>query len=282
MGLVNALTVDVEDYFHVQAFADVIERSAWGKYRLRVEYNTRRLLEIFDNKRVRASFFILGWVAERCPSLVKEIREAGHRIGCHSYGHGLIYEGSKDDFRDDLRRARNIIEDTTGVQVKSFRAPSFSITARSLWALDILGEEGFEYDSSIFPILHANYGISSAPRFPYLRELSSGLKIKEFPPSTVQIFGRNLPVAGGGYLRLLPIGLTAWAIRYLNDTERQPAMVYLHPWELDADQPRIGASWVSRFRQYQNLRSTESKCLRLLDEFSWAPMEDVLASRWNS
>jgi polysaccharide deacetylase family protein (PEP-CTERM system associated) len=279
MGLLNAMTVDVEDYFHVQAFTGVVRRSDWDRYPIRVEQNTLRLLEMFGLRQIRATFFLLGWVAERCPKLVQAISKAGHRIGCHSYAHQAIYEGSPADFRSDLRRAKQIIEDSIGIAVTSFRAPSYSITSSTLWALDILVEEGFEYDSSIFPVVHDNYGIPDAPRFPHVKDLRSGLRIKEFPPSTVRVLGSNLPVAGGGYLRLFPYSVTAWAIRRLNETERQPAMVYLHPWELDPDQPRVAASWISRFRHYQNLDTTEAKCSKLLDEFSWAPMEEVLEQK---
>ena len=279
MGILNAITVDVEDYFHVQAFAGIVDNRDWNLYPSRVERNTLRLLEMFARRHVRATFFVLGWVAERYPSLVQQICKAGHRVGCHSYAHRAIYEGNQIEFRNDLRRARHALEDVTGAAVTSYRAPSYSITARTLWALEILGEEGFEYDSSIFPIVHDHYGIPEAPRFPYVRHLLSGRQIKEFPPSTVRILGSNIPVAGGGYLRLFPYKVTAWAIRHLNKAEQQPAMVYLHPWELDPDQPRISGSWLSRFRHYQNLDSTETKCLKLLDEFLWAPMEEVLAQR---
>ena len=279
MSFVNAMTVDVEDYFHVQAFASVVERSNWEGYPSRVERNTLRLLEMFACKRVRATFFVLGWVAERFPALVQAIRKAGHRVGCHGYAHRVIYEGDEADFRKDVRRARQTIEDITGMSVTSFRAPSYSITAETLWAFEVLGEEGFEYDSSVFPVRHDNYGIPDAPRFPYTKRLRCGREISEFPPSTLRVLGNNIPVAGGGYLRLFPYKLTAWAINYLNQTERQPAMVYLHPWEIDPDQPRISASWLSRFRQYNNLDSTEKKCQKLLDDFSWAPMEEVLSQR---
>lgn len=275
-GILNALTVDVEDYFHVQAFARVISRNDWDRYPSRVERNTLRMLEILAGQQVRATFFVLGWVAERSPGLIKAIRKAGHRIGCHGYSHRLIYEGDEMDFRNDVRRARRIIEDLTGIGVTSFRAPSYSITSKTPWAFEILGEEGFEYDSSIFPVIHDNYGIPDAPRFPYIKRLKCGRQITEFPPSTLRIFGNNMPVAGGGYLRFFPYRVTAWAIDHLNKNERQPAMVYLHPWELDPDQPRISASWLSRFRHYNNLDSTEKKCLKLLDDFSWAPMEEVL------
>jgi polysaccharide deacetylase family protein (PEP-CTERM system associated) len=277
MAFLNAMTVDVEDYFHVQAFANVIGRGDWERYPSRVERNTLRLLEIFARMEVRATFFVLGWVAERFPGLVQAVCKAGHRVGCHGYEHRMIYEGNETDFRIDVRHAKQIIEDITGIPVTSFRAPSYSITSQTPWAFEVLGEEGFEYDSSIFPIIHDNYGISDAPRFPYVRQLKCGRQIREFPPSTLRLLGSNVPVAGGGYLRLFPYKLTAWAIHRLNTTERQPAMVYLHPWEIDPDQPRVSASWFSRFRHYNNLDSTETKCLKLLEEFSWAPMEEVLS-----
>jgi polysaccharide deacetylase family protein (PEP-CTERM system associated) len=279
MAVTNALTVDVEDYFHVQAFANVVGRSDWERYPIRVERNTYRLLELFARKGIRATFFILGWVAMRCPSLVVQISKAGHHIGCHGFWHQAIYTGSEADFRKDLRQAKRVIEDALGASIRSYRAPSYSITSKTLWALEVLGEEGFENDSSIFPVVHDNYGIPEAPRFPYVKLLRSGRKLREFPPTTIRMCGVNVPVAGGGYLRLLPYGITAWAIRRVNQVERQPAMVYIHPWELDPDQPRLSASWLSRFRQYQNLDSTETKCLKLLDDFSWAPMEEVLAQR---
>jgi polysaccharide deacetylase family protein (PEP-CTERM system associated) len=279
MAVTNALTVDVEDYFHVQAFANVVSRTDWERYPIRVERNTYRLLELFARKGIRATFFVLGWVAMRCPGLVGQISKAGHHVGCHGFLHQAIYSGSEADFRTDLRKAKQVIEDALGAGIRSYRAPSYSITSKTLWALEVLGEEGFENDSSIFPIVHDHYGIPDAPRFPYVKDLLSGRQIKEFPPSTLRILGSNVPVAGGGYLRLFPYKITAWAIRYLNNTEGQPAMVYLHPWEIDPDQPRIAGPWLSRFRQYQNLHSTETKCLKLLDDFSWAPMEEVLAQR---
>lgn len=277
--MTNALTVDVEDYFHVQAFAGIVGRSDWERYPIRVERNTYRLLELFAHKGIRATFFVLGWVAMRCPGLVVQISKAGHHVACHGFSHQAIYTGSQADFRADLRKAKQVIEDVLGTGIRSYRAPSYSITSKTLWALEVLGEEGFENDSSIFPVVHDNYGIPGAPRFPYVNVLRCGRRLREFPPTTLRMCGVNVPVAGGGYLRLLPYWLTAWAIRRVNQIERQPAMVYIHPWELDPDQPRLSASWLSRFRHYQNLDSTETKCLKLLDDFSWAPMEEVLAQR---
>ncbi|MGH7847852.1 MAG: XrtA system polysaccharide deacetylase [Candidatus Binatia bacterium] len=278
--MTNALTVDVEDYFHVAAFARVVRREHWDSYPRRVGRNTTRLLELLAEQGVRATFFVLGWVAEKLPRLIQQIGQAGHRIGCHGYAHEMIYRNSPEEFRADLRKAKGLLEDTLGVPVRSFRAPSYSITAESLWALEILAEEGFQYDSSIFPIVHDNYGIADAPRFPYWKVLNSGLRIQEFPPSTVRLFGINVPVAGGGYLRLLPCAVTSWAIRRINRVDKEPAMIYLHPWEIDPDQPRIAAPLLSRFRHYQNLDSTEDKMKRLLSQFSFAPMEEVLAAHF--
>jgi polysaccharide deacetylase family protein (PEP-CTERM system associated) len=275
--VINALTVDVEDYYQVQAFADVIRPADWYRYPLRVEKNTYRLLEILHRRGVRATFFILGWVAERCPDLVRDIFKAGHEIGSHGYGHQMIDRGDERMFRDDINQAKSILEEQLSIEITCYRAPSYSITAKTLWALDVLADLGFDRDSSIFPVHHDNYGIPDAPRFPHYRVVHDGCRIAEFPPSTLPLFGVNLPVAGGGYLRLFPYSLTAWAIRQINEDEAQPAMVYLHPWEIDPEQPRIAAGWRSRFRHYQNLQSTEKKLLRLLDDFSWAPMSEVLA-----
>lgn len=276
--MVNALTVDVEDYFHVQAFADVISPSEWSRYPLRVEKNTYRLLELFGRRAIRATFFILGWVAEHSPKLVGDISKAGHEIGCHGYHHQMIGRGDQNEFREDIKRAKSITEDIIGAPLKCFRAPSYSITSETLWALDDLHEAGFESDSSIFPVVHDHYGIPDAPRFPHYRSLSGSRRIMEFPPSTLRAYGMNFPVAGGGYFRFLPYSVTACAIRHINEKETQPAMFYLHPWEIDPEQPRIAAPWRSRFRHYQNLRTTEYKLNRLLDDFSWASMSDVLAT----
>lgn len=275
--MVNALTFDIEDYYHVQAFANVIRPADWSQYPLRVEKNTYRLLEMLAARKIRATFFILGWVAQRCGALVADILKADHEIGSHGYAHQMIGRGRQKDFREDIMRAKSILEDQTGRAVKSYRAPSYSITSSTLWALEILGEAGFECDSSIFPVVHDHYGIPGAPRFPYYTSVGGGKRIAEFPPSTLRLSRVNIPVAGGGYFRLLPYATTAWAIRRINDREGQPAMVYLHPWEIDPEQPRIAAAWRSRFRHYQNLRSTEGKLTRLLDDFSWAPMSEILS-----
>ena len=276
--MINALTIDVEDYFHVQAFADVIPSTDWHRYSLRVEENTYRLLEMLAARNIHATFFVLGWVAQRCAPLVADILKAGHEIGSHGYAHQMIARGRQKDFREDVRRSKSILEDQLGRAVKSYRAPSYSITSSTLWALEILREAGFECDSSIFPVHHDNYGMPNAPRFPHYRTLRDGDRILEFPPSTIEAYGVNFPMAGGGYFRLLPYSLTAWAIRRINEKEKQPALLYFHPWEIDPEQPRIAASWRSRFRHYQNLHSTEAKLTRLFDDFSWAPMSKVLVS----
>ncbi|MDH3443091.1 MAG: DUF3473 domain-containing protein [Deltaproteobacteria bacterium] len=277
--MLNALTVDVEDYFQVMAFAGQVHPMNWDRYPRRVEKNTNLLLNILGQFGVKATFFVLGWVAEKCPELVKRIHGLGHEIGCHGYAHQAIYDGTYDEFRHDVRRAKSVIENITGRALKSYRAPSYSITSKTLWAFGVLAEEGFLYDSSIFPIVHDLYGIPDAPRFPHVKVLKSGQTITEFPASTLRLFGKNFPIAGGGYLRISPYTLTAAAIRKVNKREMQPVMVYLHPWELDPDQPRISSSWRSRFRHYQNLHSTEGKLNNLLRDFSFSTMEEVLAAR---
>jgi polysaccharide deacetylase family protein (PEP-CTERM system associated) len=275
--MLNALTIDVEDYFHVAAFAGHIDPETWDTYPLRVENNTNRILDILGERNITATFFVLGWVAERCPKLVKRIQRCGHEIGCHGYAHQAIYNGNDEDFELDLRRAKWEIENITGSAIKSYRAPSFSITASTSWALRVLVEAGFEFDSSIFPVAHDLYGIPGAPRFPHINVVDSQHAIKEFPPSTLRFYGINVPVGGGGYLRLVPYAWTASAIRRLNEIENQPAMVYFHPWEIDTEQPRLAGSWRSRFRHYQNLGTTEKKIQRLLDEFCFSSMERVFA-----
>ncbi len=273
--MLNALTVDVEDYYHVQAFANVVGSEQWDQFPRRVETNTLRILELFNQYKVRATFFVLGWVAERCPDLVRKIVSAGHEIGCHGYNHQMIGHEDENTFREDVKRAKGILENVCAVSVQCYRAPSYSVTNRTLWALDVVQSEGFEYDSSIFPIVHDKYGIPNAPRFPYFHNLTDCRRILEFPPSTLSISGINVPIAGGGYFRLLPYRATAWALRRINEREHQPIMFYLHPWEIDPAQPRIDAPWISRFRHYHNLQSTEKKLCRLLEEFSWAPMTEV-------
>ena len=273
----NALSVDVEDYFQVSAFDGAVPRSAWETRESRVVRNTERLLGIFDQHAVRGTFFVLGWVAERFPALLRTIAAAGHEIASHGYGHGLVYNQSREAFRDDIRRSKAVIEAACGVHVRGYRAPSFSITRRSLWALDVLIDEGFAYDASIFPIRHDRYGIPSSPRFPYRVERDGG-SLVELPGSTVAFGPFNLPVGGGGYFRLLPYGWTTRGIERLNRRDRQPAVFYIHPWEVDPAQPRIRVGLLTRFRHYRNLDRTEARLHSLLRTFTFAPVRDVLAA----
>jgi polysaccharide deacetylase family protein (PEP-CTERM system associated) len=273
---VNALTVDVEDYFQVSGFADLVAASRWDSFEGRVCGNTRRLLDLFDAANVRATFFILGWVAARYPDLVREINGAGHEIASHGYAHGLVYAAPPDAFREDIRRAKAVIEDTVGVKVLGYRAPSYSITRDSLWALDVLIEEGYLYDASIYPIRHDRYGIPDWPRHIHCVTRASG-QIWELPGSTVRRAGVNLPIGGGGYFRLLPYAWTRSGIERVNRFERQPAIFYIHPWELDPEQPRIaGAGLLSQWRHYRNLDKTEQRLRRLLDDFEFGTVSEVL------
>jgi polysaccharide deacetylase family protein (PEP-CTERM system associated) len=275
MTVTNALTVDVEDYFHVSAFAGDVPRHQWDMLESRVVRNTECLLDILGEAGVTGTFFVLGWVAERFPSLVRRIHSCGHEIASHSYAHELVYEQSPDEFRADLRRASRVIEDLTGTAVRGYRAPSFSVTNKSLWALDVLLEEGYTFDSSIYPVRHDRYGIPDFPRLPH-RVVRPAGRILELPASTVRRFGVNLPVGGGGYFRQFPYMWTSAGIRSINEQERQPAIFYLHPWELDPDQPRINGSALSRFRHYRNLDRTEGRLRRLLSDFRFSPIADVI------
>jgi polysaccharide deacetylase family protein (PEP-CTERM system associated) len=246
-AVVNAMTIDVEDYFHVSVFDGVIPRHQWESLESRVCANTDRLLAIFDEHRVHGTFFVLGWVAERYPDLVRRIAEAGHEVASHGYAHRLVYDQTPATFRNDVRRAKALLEAASGRPVLGYRAPSYSITPRSLWALDILIEEGYRYDSSIFPIRHDRYGIPLSPRHAYLLERPLG-GLVEAPASTTRLGPTNLPIAGGGYFRILPYGWTRWGISRVNRLENRPAIFYLHPWEIDPDQPRLRAGLLSRFR----------------------------------
>ena len=275
VSIVNAMTVDVEDYFHVSAFDNVVSRSAWDGMETRVSANTHRLLDIFDEFGVRGTFFVLGWVAERDPALVREIAARGHEIASHGYAHRLVYDQTPSAFREDVHRAKQLLEDAIGVGVDGYRAPSFSITARSLWALEILIEEGHRYDASIFPIRHDRYGIPGSPRHPY-RVLRGHASITEVPGSTVRVGPLNLPIAGGGYFRILPYGWTRWGIARLNAVEQQPAVFYIHPWEIDPDQPRLAAGWLGRFRHYRNLDKTESRLRALLRDSQFGTVASML------
>lgn len=273
----NALTFDIEEYFQVEAFRDVVPPASWPRLQSRVLLGTHRILDILEEHSVRATFFIVGWVAERHPALVRTIRERGHEVGCHGYAHLPIYAMSPMEFQDDLRRAKRAIEDAAGAAVLGYRAPTCSVVLGTQWALDVLREEGFRYDSSIFPIHHDRYGIPDAPRFPHRVPLMQGGDITEFPLTTLRIASVNFPFCGGGYFRLAPYALIRGGIRHVNRREAQPAIVYLHPWELDPEQPRFDVPVATRFRHYVNLRGTAAKLARLVADFDFAPARDVLA-----
>jgi polysaccharide deacetylase family protein (PEP-CTERM system associated) len=277
MDVVNILTVDVEDYFMVSAFADVAPVSRWKNFESRVVANTKGILDLLDEKGVKATFFVLGYVAERFPELVRDIQGRGHEIGCHSFHHRLIYEMSPEEFRDDTVRAKGLLESITGERVRGYRAPSYSITKASEWAVDVLVEAGFEYDSSIFPIRHDRYGYPGFHRFPVRLPGREGGSLLEIPPSTVRIFGNNIPVGGGGYLRLYPFELTKWSLRRLNDRERQAAVVYFHPWEIDPGQPRLKGGCLTSLRHYTNIGKTRQRISCLLDSFRFGPAQDAIA-----
>lgn len=276
-GVKNAMTIDVEDYFHVSNFEQVVDRGTWGTLESRVEANTDRLLAMFDDAQVRATFFVLAWVAERVPGLVGRIAAAGHEVASHGYGHRLIYDQTPEAFRDDVRRAKALLEDASGQRVDGYRAPSFSVTARSMWALDVLIEEGYTYDSSVFPVHHDRYGIPDAERHAGVVTRASG-SIVEVPASTVRMAGMNWPVGGGGYFRLLPYGWTRFGLRRVNDVERAPAVFYLHPWEIDPEQPRLTAPALARYRHYHNLADTAPRLERLMREFPFGTMRELIAS----
>jgi len=279
MTTINAFTVDVEDYFQVSAFADQVPLDSWDSMESRVEGNTLRILDLLDRHQVKGTFFILGWTAERHPELVREICRRGHEIGTHSYWHRLVYEQTAEEFRVDLRMSIDCLEAISGESVMVYRAPSFSITKQSRWALQILAEEGIRFDSSIFPIVHDRYGIPGAERRPHAIELPDiGRTLYEFPPSVCRKWGFNWPVSGGGYFRLYPLQMTLRMLTQINHRMGTPFMFYIHPWEIDPAQPRIKGSYRSRFRHYQNLESTESKLDRLLSRFRFG----TLTEAWDS
>jgi polysaccharide deacetylase family protein (PEP-CTERM system associated) len=272
----NALTVDVEDYFHVSAFANNVNKKDWDFFEPRIEGNTHRLLDIFSHYGARATFFVLGWVAERYPQLVKEIVARGHEVACHGYDHQLIYEQTPEQFRSETVRALRILEDMSGVPIYGYRAASFSITEKSLWALDILAETGFTYDSSIFPVRHDLYGAPGAPHLPHRLKTPSGHDLVEFPLSTVKVFRQRVPISGGGYFRLYPYRWSRAAFRRINRSSHQPFVFYVHPWEIDPDQPSMKTTWLSRFRHYNNLEKCEYRLRRLLADFEFGTMREVL------
>jgi polysaccharide deacetylase family protein (PEP-CTERM system associated) len=275
----NALTVDVEDWYHVSAFADRINPADWDDFTPRVGDNTRRLLALFDQHDTRATFFILGWVAERQPELVREIAAAGHEVACHGWSHQLVYGQQRETFRRETLHSKALLEDILGAPVAGYRAASYSITKDSLWALDVLAEAGFEYDSSIFPVRHDRYGIPDGERWPHVMKTPAGAELVEFPLSTAYWAGVRLPVAGGGYFRIYPYALTRAGLSSINRAG-QPFIFYLHPWEVDPGQPRMNdASWKSRFRHYTGLERCEGRLEQLLGDFRMTTCREVLSER---
>ena len=277
MTLLNAFTVDVEDYYHVSAFERFISRSRWAQMESRVTANTYSVLRLLAKHDVRATFFVLGWVAQHYPELVLDIQQDGHEIGSHSYWHRLVYDQTPDEFRKDLRESRDILEQIIGQAVVAYRAPSFSITRHSQWALEILADEGFHVDSSIFPIRHDRYGIPDAE--PHLHRIETGAgTLWEFPATVARIARQNIPISGGGYFRLYPLNWTLRCLRRVNERHRQPFMFYVHPWEIDQDQPRLKVgSFFTRFRHYVNVSSTEAKLAVLLRSFRFSTLSEVIA-----
>ena len=270
--LVNALTIDVEDYFQVSAFAPHIKRSEWNSRECRIERNVGRILEMLSNHHTKATFFTLGWIAERYPQLIRQIAEQGHEIASHGYGHERASDLTEDAFFSDIHKAKVILEDLCGSEVKGYRAPSFSIGAGNLWAFDCLARAGYRYSSSVYPIRHDHYGMPDSPRFAYT--VRPGLL--EIPVTTLRALGRNLPSSGGGYFRLLPYALSRWMLKRVNNGDQQPGIFYFHPWEIDVAQPRVaGISSKTRFRHYVNISRMEGRLSQLLDDFKWGRMDEV-------
>jgi polysaccharide deacetylase family protein (PEP-CTERM system associated) len=268
----HIMSVDVEDYFMVEAFSGVVRSSSWDSWPSRVVDNTKKILDLFDKYDVKATFFTVGWVAHKFPSLVQEICGRGHELACHSYWHRAVYTLSPDEFRKDTREAVRALEDASGVKILGYRAPSWSITKSCLWALDVLAEQGFTYDSSIYPIHHDLYGVPGAQRFPYRQSCSNGRVLDEFPPTTIQLLGMTLPASGGGYLRIFPMAYTNWVFRTFEKSSNERVVVYVHPWELDPEQPRIRGTIRSRLRHYTNLGQTKARLESLCRDFLFEPL----------
>lgn len=270
--MTNALTIDVEDYFQVSAFASYIDRADWDRRECRVERNMDRILGLLAEHDTKATFFTLGWVAERYPDMVRRIVSEGHELASHGYGHQRVSDLSESAFFDDISRAKDLLEDIGGQPVLGYRAPSFSIGANNLWALDTLQRAGYRYSSSIYPVQHDHYGMPDAPRFAH--QIRDGLL--EVPPTTLRMFNRNLPSSGGGYFRLLPYALSRWMLQQVNQRDAQSAIFYFHPWEIDPGQPRMaGIDLKTRFRHYVNIGRTEQRLARLLKDFRWGRMDKI-------
>lgn len=277
MAMQNALSVDVEDWFQVGAFERTIRREDWAGLTHRVERNTDAVLALFDDAGVKATFFTLGWVAERYPALIRRIAEAGHEVASHGYDHARVFTFTAEAFRADLRRSRALLEDAGGQAVTGYRAPSFSIDRRTPWAHPVLAEEGYTYSSSVAPIRHDHYGWPESPRFAW--KPVKGSPLVELPVTTARFAGRTLAAGGGGFFRLLPYGFSRWAIRQVNRDEQRPAIIYFHPWEIDPGQPRVaGAPLRSQLRHYSNLSVMADKLRRLTRDFAWTRV-DALAAR---
>jgi polysaccharide deacetylase family protein (PEP-CTERM system associated) len=270
----NAMTVDVEDYFQVSAFEPYIAKEKWDTLPHRVEKNTHQILDIFEGRGIKATFFTLGWVAERYPDLIRRIIQDGHELACHGYEHIRVTEQTPDEFRIDVSRTKKILEDMSGHEIKGYRAASYSIGAKNLWALDVLQEQGFKYSSSIYPVKHDLYGMPEAPRFIY--EPIENQDFKEIPITTVRFGNKNLPCGGGGFFRFYPYAFSKWAFDRINNQEEQSGIFYFHPWEIDPEQPRQqGLSLKTRTRHYLNLDKMENRIKRLLTDFNWDTMENV-------
>jgi polysaccharide deacetylase family protein (PEP-CTERM system associated) len=273
-GMLNAMTVDVEDYFQVSAFERYISRDDWGKIAPRVESNVDRILTMFADHGIRATFFTLGWVAERYPELLRRMVVEGHEIASHGWSHVRVTQQDEGSFRDDVTRTKSLLEDVIGQEIKGYRAASYSIGERNLWALDVLAEEGYRYSSSIFPIRHDLYGMPDAPRFAFR---SKNSELVEFPVTTVRLGGKNLPCSGGGWFRLLPYALSRAAMQRVNRVDKKPVIFYFHPWEIDPEQPpQSGLDAKTRFRHYLNLDRMETRLNRLCGDFEWGRMDEVL------
>jgi polysaccharide deacetylase family protein (PEP-CTERM system associated) len=269
------MSVDVEEYFQVSAFAATINERDWDTYESRVEYCIDRLLDLFAAHDAHCTFFTLGWVAERHKAMIQKIVDGGHEIASHGYSHQRATDQTPEEFRSDIRRTKTILEDVAGTSVTGYRAASFSFDESNRWTHEILEDEGYTYSSSVYPVTHDHYGMPSAPRFPF--KPLSGKDFIEFPLTTVRKLGRNIPCAGGGYFRLFPYGVSRWATRHVNQMQQEPAVFYFHPWEIDPDQPRLeGAPLKTRFRHYVNLSRMEQKLSRLLSGFRWDRIDGVL------
>jgi polysaccharide deacetylase family protein (PEP-CTERM system associated) len=270
----NAMSIDVEDYFQVSAFASTIRREDWDSMPCRVERNVDVILELLDEANAKATFFTLGWIAERYPQVVHRIVEGGHELASHGYGHQRVSDLTPEQFREDITHAKGILEDLGGVAVRGYRAPSFSINQANWWAVEELERAGYVYSSSIYPVKHDHYGMPDAPRFPNDPNGADG--ILELPPTTLELMGRNLPAAGGGWFRLLPYSMSRWMLRRVNAQDQAPCMFYFHPWEMDAGQPRqSGLPAKSRFRHYVNLQRMPGRMRKLLNDFEWDRVDRV-------